>query len=243
MFQRLSTDFLNWIIIIGVILFVLEITFFNGGLIFTAVISGIFIYVGWKNFSHLWGKICFWIALISLIFSILNMMAVRFLVLVAIGLFIVHYLKAKDQRIEIKPEFNVLSDEIGEEVIRVKPIFDHQIFGDQETFETAYAWRDINIHGGFGDRVIDLSNTVLPDDTVVISIRHIFGHIEIYVPYEVEVSIHHSVLYGKANILGNHHMRLMNETISYKTKEYDLKQQRVKIITSLISGDIEVKRI
>ena len=243
MFQRLSTDLLNWIVIIGVILFVLEITFFNGGLIFSAIIAGGFIYLGWKNFTHLWGKICFWIALISLIFSILNMMAVRFLILAGLGLFLVHYIKSKDEKQEITPELQVLDEHVGEEVLRVKPLFDHKLFGDQHTYDTAYAWRDINIHGGFGDRVIDLSNTVLPNDTAVISIRHIFGHIEIYVPYEVEVSIHHSAVFGRANILGTHHHRLMNETLSYKTAQYDLKQPRVKIITSLISGDIEVKRI
>lgn len=243
MFQRLSTDKLNWIIIIGVILFIMEFTFFNGGLIFSALFSGLCIYIGWKNFIQVWGKVLFWIGVISLIFSILNMMAVRFLILVAIIMFIIHYVKSKEEATQIKPKFLVHDEEHQEHIFRVTPLFHHRFYGDEKTAETAYSWRDINIHGGFGDRVIDLSNTVLPDDTAIISIRHILGNIEIYVPYEVEVSIHHSSIFGKAYILGKSHHTLMNQTLSYQTEGYHSNHPRVKIITSLISGDIEVKRI
>lgn len=241
--HRLSTDQLNWIIVIGVILFLLEFVFFSGGLIFTALIAGIIVNFGWKNFHESWGKVMFWVGLIAIIFSVLNMIAVRFLILVAIIMFVIHYIKKREETTTIKPKFLVHDDENQEPLFRMTPLFQQRFWGTEETEDTAYTWRDINIHGGFGDRIIDLSNTVLLDDTAVISIRHILGSIEIYVPYEVEVSIHHSTLFGRANILGKHHTQLVNETVSYKTKEYDLKQQRVKIITSLISGDIEVKRI
>ncbi len=234
---------MNWIIIIGVILFLLEFVFFSGGLIFSALFAGILIYIGWKNFRQSWGKILFWIGLIIIIFSILNMIAVRFLILVAIVLFIINYIKTREETMTIKPKFLVHDEEDRELLYRIKPLFQHRFFGKEQTEETAYTWRDINIHGGFGDRVIDLSNTVLVDDTAVISIRHILGNIEIYVPYEVEVSIHHSALYGKAMILGNPSEQMLNQTLSYQTEEYNTNKPRVKIITSLISGDIEVKRI
>lgn len=241
--HRLSTEYMNWIIIIGVILFLLEFVFFSGGLIFSALFAGILIYLGWKNFRQSWGKILFWIGLIIAIFSILNMIAVRFLILVAIVLFIINYVKTREETSTIKPKFLVHDEENKEFLYRISPLFQHRFFGTEETAESAYTWRDINIHGGFGDRVIDLSNTVLLDDTAVISIRHILGNIEIYIPYEVEVSIHHSALYGKAMILGNPTEQMLNQTILYQTEGYNLNKPRVKIITSLISGDIEVKRI
>ena len=243
MFQRLSTDILNWIIIIGVILFIIELSFFNGGLIILAIFSGLLIYIGWKKFTQLWGKIVFWIGVISLLLSVLNMMAVRFLIVVAIVLFIVHYLKSKEEAEHLFPKFSPHDEAVGEPIFQVKPLFHHRVFGDEKTSERAYSWRDINIHGGFGDRIIDLSNTVLPDDTAVISVRHILGNLEIYVPYEVEVSIHHSSIFGKATILGNPPLQLLNETLSYQTEGYNSNYPRVKIITSLVSGDIEVKRI
>lgn len=243
MFQRLSTDTFNWILIIGVILFVIEVAFFHGGMIVSALFSGFFIYVGWKKFDRLWGKVFFWLGVVGLVFAILNMLAVRFLILAAIVLFVVNYSKSKQEADKIQPRFTV-SDEVKKDTVtQLKPLFDHKVFGDQQTTDTAYQWRDINIHGAFGDRVIDLSNTVLPNDTVVISIRHIVGNIEIYVPYEVEVSVHHSAIFGRAHIFGEHHWRLMNQSLLYQTEDYDNAFPRVKIVTSLISGDIEVKRI
>lgn len=241
--HRLSTEYMNWIIMIGVVLFVLEFVFFSGGLIFSALFAGILIYIGWKNFRQSWGKVLFWIGLIIIIFSILNMIAVRFLILVAIIMFIIHYIKKREESTVIKPKFLVHDEKNQEFLYRITPLFEHRFFGTEETEESPYTWRDINIHGGFGDRIVDLSNTVLLDETAVISIRHILGNIEIYVPYEVEVNIHHSALYGEALILGNPPEQMVNQTLSYKTEGYNTNKPRVKIITSLISGDIEVKRI
>ncbi|GGB36130.1 hypothetical protein F3157_03615 [Virgibacillus dakarensis] len=243
MFHRLSTDTLNWIMIIGVILFIIEIVFFHGGMIFSALVCGLFIYIGWKKFYHIWGKFIFWIGIIGLVISVLNMLAVRFLLVAGIALFIIDYAKSKKDKDQVIPSISTQNNPNTEALIRVAPLFNHRVFGDQKTAENAYYWRDINIHGAFGDRVIDLSNTVLPDDTAIISIRHLVGNIEIYIPYEVEVSIHHSSIFGRAHILGEHHWNLMNQTLSYQTEGYDSAYPRVKIITSLLSGDIEVRRI
>ena len=243
MFKRFTTDHFNWIIIIGVILFIIEISFFGGGVIFSAFFSGIIVYIGWKWYYRLWGKILLWIGIISLVFSVLNMMAIRFFIVAGIVLFIIHYYKSKKEPERIQPESKASFSEEQLERIQVKPVFTQRLFGNQETSDHAFPWRDINIHGFFGDRIIDLSNTVLPDDTAVISIRHVIGDIEIHVPYEVEVSIHHSSIIGRAVIFGEYHADLVNQMISYKTPNYDTASIRVKIITSLISGDIEVKRI
>lgn len=241
MFKRLSTDYFNWILIIGVILFIFEIAFFYGGTIIPALFSALFMYIGWRYFNRLWGKILFWISLVSLVFAVLNLLAVRFLIIAAIVLFVMNYSKSKKHAKQYEPILP--GSEIKETLIEIEPLFKPAIFDDQITDDTAYQWKDINIHGVFGDRVIDLSNTVLPNDTAVISIRHLVGNIEIYVPYEVEVSIHHSSIFGRGHILGTHHLQLMNKTLFYQTANYDMSKQRVKIITSLFSGDIEVKRI
>lgn len=241
--ERLSTETINMIIIIGVLLLVLEVSFFSNGFIFSALFSGFFIYIGWKKFNQLWGKVFFWIGIISLVISILNMMAIRFVIVVCLILAIVHYSRSQQKDKYIKPTVYIQEDEHVEPLIEIKPIFSQKMFGDQKTANTAYQWTDINIHGGFGNRTIDLTNTVLPNDTAVISIRHVFGNIEVLVPYEVEVSIYHSSMFGKATIFGNYYPNLFNKTLSYQTPNYSSKQPRVKIITSLFSGDIEVKRI
>ncbi|MFC4558715.1 cell wall-active antibiotics response protein LiaF [Virgibacillus kekensis] len=243
MFNRLSTDTFNWILIIGVILFVIEIAFFHGGMIISALFAGFFIYIGRKKFSRLWGKVFFWFGVAGLVFAILNTLAVRFLIIAAIVLFIINYSKSKKEAEIIRPEHSNVVDMPDTPLKQSKPLFDHKIFGDQATEDTAYQWGDLNIHAGVGDRMIDLSNTVLPNDTAVISIRHIVGNVQIYVPYEVEVSIHHSAIFGRATIFNEEHMKLMNESLLYQTEGYTTSMPRVKIITSFISGDIEVMRI
>ncbi|WP_099159959.1 cell wall-active antibiotics response protein LiaF [Virgibacillus ndiopensis] len=243
MFRRLSTDTLNWIMIIGVILFVAEIAFFHGGMIFSTLFSGLLIYIGWKKFYRLMGKFLFWIGIIGVVFSVFNMLAVRFLIVAGIVLFIIDFSRTKKVPDQINPYILPSDDVNTEPLIQLNPLFNHRLFGDQKTADHAYKWQDINIHGVYGDRVIDLSNTVLPNDTAVISIRHLVGNIEIYVPYEVEISINHSSIFGRAHIFGKHHWNLMNQTLLYQTDNYDSTYPRVKIVTSLISGDIEVKRI
>ncbi|GGC96970.1 hypothetical protein GCM10007216_29720 [Thalassobacillus devorans] len=241
MLQRLNTDTLNWIIIIGVLLFVLEVAFFNGGLIFSVLFSGLLMYIGWKKYARLWAKVVFWVGAVSLTFTILNMMAVRFLIVAGLILFLVHYSRSKKEAVHLKPEW---SPDAREPLFKVEPLFQQKFFGNQQTDDMAYQWKDINIHGGFGDRIIDLSNTVLPvDDTAVISIRHLIGNIEIYVPYEVEVSISHSAVFGRAAVFDNPYTNLINQQLAYRTEGYGSKQPQVKIITSLFSGNIEVKRI
>ncbi|WP_085991420.1 cell wall-active antibiotics response protein LiaF [Oceanobacillus senegalensis] len=242
MFKRFQTDTFNWILIIGVILLIFEIIFFYGGSLINVIISAVFVFIGWKKFRKLWGKIVFWVFLVSFVFSVLNLLAVRFLIAAVLVLFIIDYSKKKKGEEYISPTLS--GSEINQgTIMQMEPLFDHKWFGDQATTDTAYGWRDINIHSVFGDKVIDLSNTVLPNDTAVISIRHIMGKIEVFVPYEVEVSIHHSSVFGRAHIFGKHHWKLLNNSLLYQTENYDSAYPRVKIITSIFSGDIEVKRI
>ncbi|WP_226581676.1 cell wall-active antibiotics response protein LiaF [Halobacillus litoralis] len=239
MFKRLSTNTINAILIIGVILLIVEIVFFNGGLVFSVLFSGVFIYIGWRNYKPLWRKILFWIGLVSLIFTILSMIAVRFLVLAVLFIFIRNYLKSRDNPEYISPL--VVDNE--QEIPKSEQWMVQKLFGNQSTPDHSYEWKDINIHGGIGDRVIDLSETVLPHDEAVISIRHFAGNMIIYIPYEVEVNVHHSALIGRVSIFQYKRTNMFNQIVSFQTSEYGPKKPRVKIITSIVSGDLEVKRI
>lgn len=242
MFKHMSTKHYNWILIIGVILFVFEIVFYGAGTLVSIAFSALFLYFGWKNFHLLWGKIVFWAFFISIFFLVFHLVAVRFFILAAVIILLINYTKSTKEPTYIKPTLSGREKSV-ETLIRLKPLFDQKIFDDHYTEETVYQWRDVNIHGLSGDRVIDLSNTVLPVDTSVISIRHGLGNIEIYIPYEVEVSIHHSAIFGKADIFDDIHEKLFNKSLYYQTEGYDEAVSRVKIITAVISGDIEVKRI
>lgn len=242
MFRRFRTDAFNWILIIGVILLIAEIIFSFGSTIIPTLLFIVLLFIGWKNFHKLWGKILFWFFFLCTVISVLNIWAVRFFIVAVLVLFVFEYVKSKKQTETLIPSLpgKIINQE---DMVKIDPLFDHKLFGNQKTEDNAYQWRDINIYGAFGNRIIDLSNTVLPQDTAVISIRHIMGKIEIYVPYEVEVSIHHSSVIGRAHIFSQHHWELMNKSLFYQTENYDTSYPRVKIITSIFSGDIEVKRI
>lgn len=247
MLNRISTDSFNWILLIGVSLLFIELIFFKSGLVFALFFLGFITYIGKKNYHHLLGKILFWLGIISIFFNVISMIAIRFFVIAAIVLFFIHYKRSKEEPEVIKPSMSsnyanmsLLSSD--EPLIKRKSLFQNTFFGNLETSETPYQWKDINIHGGIGDRVIDLSNTVLPDEPII-SIRHMIGNITIYVPYEVEVHIHHSSVIGRATFFGRRHRSLMNEILIYETENYRENVPRVKIITSLLSGDIEVKRV
>lgn len=228
---------------IGVILLIIEIVFFNKFLIFSVIIFGVMGYFGWRKFHQSIGKVFFWVGTVFLAFTIINMLAVRFIIIIGVVLILVEYYKSTKQPVKWQPpEYNQDVTDDSEPLLKMKPFMQQRFWGDQVTSESSYEWQDVNIQGMFGDRVLDLSNTVLPDDSFI-SIRHLIGNIEIYVPYEVEVSIHHNSLLGRANILGQYHMRLLNHQLSYQTTHYHSDKPRVKVITSLVSGNIEVKRI
>lgn len=239
MFTKMSTDTINLLLIIGVILLIIEVVFFHGNLVFSFLFSSLLIYVGWKRFYRLWGKIFFWIGVISIVFTILNMMAVRFLIMIGIIMFLRHYFKSKNEPETIRP---IIDENKKEPLVKIEPLLQQKFFGNEKTKDKSYAWQDINIQGGFGDRIIDLSQTVLPNDAII-SIRHFVGNVSIYVPYEVEVIVHHSSLLGRIKVFDFEEEKLMNQVFSCHTEEFYHQQPRVRIITSIWSGNLEVKRI
>lgn len=221
----------------------LEVLFFRAGLIVTATLLGFATFYGYRHRMKTWGKIVFWIGLIGLIITILNMLAVRFLILIFIILFLLDYSRNKNHTYVIPKLGKEESTERDQVLVDIHPIFKSILHGKQETPKNAYEWRDINIFSGIGDKVIDLSQSIAIDDTTIISIRHGIGNIIIYIPYDTEFMIHHSAVFGRAYILNKRHEHLLNQQLSYQTESYPHTQTRVKIITSVFSGNVEVKRI
>lgn len=241
MLKKISTNTINWIVMITLAILLVELIFFGGGFLFNALFLGFLIFLGWKNYHRLIGKVVFWIGIVSLSLTVLNMVAVRFLFISLIILFFIQYRRSKNEPEYIKPRFDESVKSETEMLTEIKPLLQHRFYGEQKTEDVPYQWRDVNIHGGFGDRIIDLSNTVIQEDAVI-SIRHFMGSIKIYVPYEMEVSIQHSCMFGHLSIFQSHEMKLLNQSVAFQTENYAHGKPRVKIVTSIFSGDIEVRR-
>ncbi|MDQ0230811.1 cell wall-active antibiotics response protein LiaF [Metabacillus malikii] len=242
MLKNFNTEYLNWIVLIGILLLLLEVLFFNGGLIIVFVLSIGCIFLGRKWKPSFFGKVFYWIGWIWLIINILNMMTFRYFVCVVLVSIVVQFYQAHKQPREIKP---VILDEASKpgQFLNSEKIFSSKFFANQTTPDQVYEWNDINIQVGVGNTIIDLSDTVLPKGEAIISIRNLIGNITVLVPYEVELYLNHSLIAGSVAIFQEREHRIVNETIIYRSADYEESEHKVKLITSSLTGKLEVKRV
>lgn len=242
MFNQIKSDFPSWIFLFGFFILAIEIVFFDWGAIFPLILFIVLILLGQKKRDKTKGKILFWIGTIGLICTAINMLAFKF---IAVALFIyiaIRFISSKKHPKIVQPViYKKTETESG--APGDPPVLKNRLFGTQKTPDHVYEWDDVNIQIGIGDTVIDLSNTLLPKAESVIVIRHIAGKVRILVPYDIEVAVYHSVIIGQAVFFDHHEPRLINETVSYRTSGFDQASRKIKIITSMIAGNLEVKRI
>ncbi|KAB2336044.1 cell wall-active antibiotics response protein [Cytobacillus depressus] len=244
MINRVKSEYVSWILIIGIVVLFLEFSFFNRGLIFSLLVEVGMIYIGRKWMPRKSGKLLFWLGIIFLIISIFSMITLKFLLLAILIHFLIQYIQTKRNPAHIKPVIVESNPKMEKEtVVRSSPLFLNQLFGQQKTPDHVYEWSDINIQTGIGDTVIDLSYTVLPKGETVINIRNLLGNIQILVPYDIEISVNHSVLAGSVEILGSQESKVFNQNLHIQTPGFHQAEQRIKIITSIPVGDLEVKRV
>jgi lia operon protein LiaF len=244
LFNLMKNDYISWIVLVGALLLLLEVSFFNPGLIFSLFVSGSMVYFGRKLLHRAIGKVLFWAGLFFFITSVIGMLTFRFFMLAVLIYIVIHFAQSKKKPDIIRPiiEEPAPSGE-SDLLVSSSPIFKNSWFGSQKTPQQAYEWDDINIVAGVGDTVVDFSYTVLPKGEAVIFIRNIVGNIKIFVPYDIEVNIHHTSLAGAADLLEYKQDRSFNQQLVVKTPGYDQADQKIKIFTSMLIGDIEVKRI
>ncbi len=238
-----KTDHISWLIIIGIVLLLLELSFQGPDAIILLAIAAGAIYIGRKKYRSSFGKLLFWGGIIGFFVTLLNTLAIKFLLFAILIYAVLRFAQSKQAPSYIEPTIRenptVASD--GHTVKRT-PFMKNMLFGRQSTPDHAYEWHDVNIQCGIGDTIIDLSNTVLPKGESVIVIRGFIGNVKILVPYEMDVSVTHSVLAGTGKIFEHHEPKMLNQTVSFQSESYDQAQQKVKIVTSMIVGDLEVKR-
>lgn len=125
--------------------------------------------------------------------------------------------------------------------VQIEPYFKNKLVGEYRNFKQGYAIEDINLQTGFGDVSIDLSDTIIPQGETVILIRGLIGNIYLNVPSDIGMSVQTSLLCGKMNLLKDN-KAAYNLTQKYQSVDYKNASRKVKIVISLIVGDIEVKQ-
>lgn len=108
-------------------------------------------------------------------------------------------------------------------------------------FLTGHRWelKDMNIWHGIGEVKIDLSRALIHNGETVIMISGWIGDIDIFVPYELDISFVASVNIGDIDIFGNKQGGL-NRTVTLTTSNYQQADQRVRLIVHLLVGDVNV---
>ncbi|WP_409290763.1 cell wall-active antibiotics response protein LiaF [Peribacillus sp. SCS-37] len=243
MLNKLNTGHINLLIWLSVFLIFIELLFFHSGLVFSLMLSILFIYIGKKRYTRTYGKILFWLGVFSLAAAVFRMFAAKFFILALIAYFFILYQQSKKEPRKIRPIVLEKTEVQTEALIKKESLLQNRFYGSRSVGEHVYEWNDINIQGAFGDTEIDLSYTVLPKGQSVIFIRHIIGNVRILVPYDMEISVSHSAVIGSARILDEWEPRVFSKNLSYQTAGYDEAGLKVKIMTSFFSGDLEVKRI
>ena len=126
--------------------------------------------------------------------------------------------------------------------IQTDPYFKNKLIGEFREFQHSYALEDINLQTGFGDISVDLSDTVIPLGETVILIRGIIGNIHLNVPSDIGMSVQMSLLCGKMN-LSKDSKTVFNMTQKYQSVDYKNSSRKIKILISLLIGDIEVSHL
>jgi lia operon protein LiaF len=242
--HKFTKDYLSIIFLAGLILLLLEIAFFDGSLIFSLLIGAGCIYLGRKRIYKTIGKLLFWFGILFLIITILNMFTFKFLLVVVIIYVLFQVIQSKNKPAYVQPKIiENRKNQTGETIIKRNPLFKNSLFGHKKTPEHVYEWNDMNIQGIYGDMVIDLSNTFLPLGESIIMIRHLIGNVTVLIPYDIEVCVNHSALAGSSSVFGHDDDRIVNQTLIFQTPNYEATEQRIKLVTSMMIGNIEVKRI
>ncbi|MED0674053.1 cell wall-active antibiotics response protein LiaF [Aneurinibacillus thermoaerophilus] len=133
----------------------------------------------------------------------------------------------------------VCGDEFGFTYSFHSPEHKHSLIGN--LFLTGSRWQlqDMNIWHGIGDVKIDLSRAYIPDGETVIIINGWIGDIDIYVPYDLAVSLTASVNFGDIDVFGNKQGGI-NRSMTLSTSGYLNSDKRVRLVVSLLIGDIDV---
>lgn len=127
--------------------------------------------------------------------------------------------------------------------IRLKtPKFRNPIVGDLHLLNARFELEDLNLSSGIGDVKIDLSKAIIPEGESTIVISSLIGDVDIYVPYDLNVTVAGSVTFGELKILG-HKQGGINRQLNMATSGYEQADRKVKISVSIFIGDIDVRHL
>lgn len=220
-----------WSFTLLLFLFVESFFFGNGNFIFVLLGAGLVFYGTRKR-----SKLLFIPGFIFLFIALFNLWSLRLLIFGVVVYILMKLWKGVPAE-EIMRPIKAFPKETPD------GIWKNKLFSVQTSPFTSYEWEDVHIQGVFGDIHVDVTDTVLPKGTSLISIRQGIGKVKIELPYEIPVRIHFTTLFGEARLFDTHQKRLINEFLHMKDGYTGQSNSLELIITiSTWAGDLEVTR-
>ncbi|KGR74068.1 cell wall-active antibiotics response protein LiaF [Ureibacillus sinduriensis] len=224
--NRFSTNQLTFVAIAVILVVFAELTIFNNGSTFLIILGAILLYLSFsKNKKYLFWSGCFF-----LFMAILSIWSLRLLI-VGVLIYILYKHVTKEQ--------NFVT--INTQQLHAK-IEKNQLIGNLSSPLDNYKWEDIQIQKLIGDISLDLTDTILPAGTSVVTIRQSIGKVTIVLPYEIPFRLQYSTILGEAKILDNNPKRLINEKLIFEDGETEDAKRKVVIHVATWLGDVEVIR-
>ncbi|WP_062109043.1 cell wall-active antibiotics response protein LiaF [Bacillus niameyensis] len=233
-----KTSVIGWIFLITAIGVGLEILF-NWRLFIPLLIGSFLIYQG--RYLKKKQNTYFIIGIILIAIPVLSSGFLKLIVIFAVVYGLYEYNKTKKHPEKIVVQ-TVEPGDTSSHLHKKIPYFKNSFIGSKQKNNGVYEWDDINIQCGFGDTIIDLSMTMLPHGENVVLVRSFIGNIKILVPFDAAVVVNHSSISGKMKIF-DEEMELFNSNIIYAPDSAQESIRTIKIMTNVMIGDIEVKRI
>lgn len=231
--KKYDTNKISFLTLAFVFLVFIEAFLLKNGNVINVLLGAILLYYGAQQRS----KWTFIVGLFFIVIALFSLWSLRLFILVVL-LYIL-----------MKLWNGVSSEEIMRPIRdfqRETPngIWKNKLFSIQSTPFSSYEWEDIHIQGVFGDIQIDVTETVLPKGTSLISIRQGIGKIKIELPYEIPVRIHYTTLLGEAKLFNIEKKRLINEFLHMKDGYHDDLANSPELIITIATwaGDVEVVR-
>lgn len=241
------TDMLTVFLLAAFVIILIEATFFHSDFVFSLFFGIAMIYFGRKWNSSWFGKLLFWFGVFLTIMMVLSMSSLRMLVLAGLIYMLYRFFQAKKEPARFSLPTDGMKSMPMEPGESIKHAFlKNKLFSVQSTPEHSYEWQDIHIQGVLGDITVDVSNTVLPTGTAIISIRQMIGKVKIDIPYEIPVRIRFATIAGNAHLFQRFPVSLWNDTLYFEDEHYSEQEGAETTIVLLIStviGDVEVNRI
>lgn len=124
----------------------------------------------------------------------------------------------------------------------VTPSYKNMFIGDYKLMKRRFALQDMNVKYGIGDISIDFSKAIIDEGETVIVLHGGIGDVDLYVPYDLDISVQASATIGDMNILDQREEGF-NKQISINTDYYKQADRKIKVIISVIVGDIDVRYV